>query len=161
MKPSRWPNSTSTATPRCRWPLPQGERPPPPPTPCRNPNGEAPKRIIVTKAASPLAAEKLRTDGLNDSVLQAVRSAVDNQLRQIQESVAAELYEYWGIRPRYLIGASRLQYTSGRKMIALQYEVDEELARTKAVANGMLTRVSVIASPQGAGRSIQAVYTTR
>ena len=122
---------------------------------------KAPKRIILTKAASPLATEKLRTDGLNDSVLQAVRSAVDNQLRQIQESVAAELYEFWGIRPRYLIGASRLQYTSGRKMIALHYEVDEEPARAKAAANGMLTRVSVIASPQGTDRSIRAVYTTR
>ena len=122
---------------------------------------KAPRRTVLMKAVSRIGAEKIGIGGSGSQMLQAVRSAVDNGFLEIQESVARELYEYWGIRPRHLIGATRLQYTSGNKAIALHYEVDEEPARIKAGQKGLLSRISVITSPQNAVRRILAIYATR
>lgn len=119
-----------------------------------------PRRSIVTKATCQIKAEKLE-GSLSDSVLQMVRGAVDNQICQIQESIAKELYDYWGIRPRHFLGATRLHFTTGSKALALHYEVDDDEALAKATHEGLLTRISVIASPQGGDNRIKAVYATR
>lgn len=121
----------------------------------------APKRNRIIKCTSHLRADKLSLDGLNNSVLQMVRGAVDSQLMKIHERVAKELYDHWGISPRHLTGATSLVYTTGKKAIALHYEADDEAALNKAREAGLLTRISVITSPQADDGRILAVYATR
>lgn len=120
-----------------------------------------PKRSRIIKCTSPLRAEKLSLDGLNNSVLQMVRGAVDSQLMKIHERVARELYDCWGIRPRHLTGATNLLYTTGKKALALHYETDDEATLSKAKEAGFLTLISVITSPQADDGRILAVYATR
>lgn len=130
----------------------------PMPRPLRQPK---PRRRSLIRWTGSVRAEKFKTAGLNTSVLRMVRGAVDNQLTQIHEKVAKELYDRWGIRPRQLTGAVNLHYATGKNAVALHYETDDERALSKAKEAGLLTRISVIVSPPAEGSRILAVYAPR
>lgn len=121
----------------------------------------ASERIRHQKGAERILAEKMDSDATGISVLQMVRGAVNRQLSSIQETVARELYEHWGIRPRRWTGAARLQFTSGATAVALHCEVDNDAALGRAQRDGLLTRLCIITAPQESGGRILAVYAPR
>ncbi len=115
-----------------------------------------PKRYNPQKATNNLEAKTMDVVPQR-SILNMVRDAVDSQLQQIHETVAKQLYEYWGIQPRKFLGATRLQYARGTKAIALHYEADEETATAKARQLGLTSRISVV-TEEG---KIRAVYAAK